>query len=159
VVLVGHGRVGGPVANELTLHGIPHVIIEQSRETAELLRERGLPVIFGDATRPEVLGDAHLERARMVLVAAPDAYQARAILALALKLNPEVDVLVRTHSDSERAFLEEQGAQRALVSERELAVSLARAALRRFKVPHDMEQVAARTLRLTPAPGSGRVTN
>jgi CPA2 family monovalent cation:H+ antiporter-2 len=59
--------------------------------------------------------------------------------------------VVRTHSDEERAFLEAHGAGRAFVGERELAVSLARHALRRFAVPHDMEAVAARTLRVGDA--------
>jgi monovalent cation:H+ antiporter-2, CPA2 family len=146
VVVIGSGRVCGPVARELAEHGIPHVIVEQSRETAEALRARGLPVIYGDATRPEVLAGAHLEHARLVVVAAPDAYQARAILELAHRLNPDVDIVVRTHSDQERGFLEAHGAARALVGERELAVSLSRHALRRFGVAHDMEAVAARTL-------------
>lgn len=150
-VLIGYGRVGAPIADELAVHGIPFVIVEQSHATAESLRERGLPVIFGDATRADVLGRAHVERARLVVIAAPDAYQTRAILALARRLNPKVEVVVRTHSDAERAFLEGHGAERALVGERELAVSLARHALRRFEVPHDMEAVAERALGGRPA--------
>jgi CPA2 family monovalent cation:H+ antiporter-2 len=146
VVLVGYGRVGAPVAEELAHHDLPHVIVEQSRELAEALRARGLPVLYGDATRPEVLADAHLERARLVVVATPDAYQARAILALARRLNPRVEVLVRTHGDDERAYLEAHGAARAFVGERELAVSLTRAALQRVGVDADMRAVAARTL-------------
>ncbi len=149
VVLVGHGRVGAPLARELELHGIPYVVVEQSRERAEALRERGLPVIYGDATRPEVLTDAHLERARLVVVAAPDAYQARAILAMARSLNSTAEIIVRTHSDEERAYLEANGAERAFVGERELAVSLTRFALRELGVAHDMEAVAARALGLT----------
>jgi monovalent cation:H+ antiporter-2, CPA2 family len=70
-VLIGYGRVGAPVAEELGQHGVPYVIVEQSRERAERLRARGLPVIYGDATRPDVLAGAHLERARLVVVAAP----------------------------------------------------------------------------------------
>ena len=147
VVVVGSGRVGGPVARELLEHDIPFVVVEQSRDTAEKQRQRGLPVIYGDATRPEVMAHAHLERARLVIVAAPDAYQARAILALCFQLNPGVEVFVRTHSDEERGFLEEMGVARAFVGERELAVSLAREALRRWGVEHDMQVVAARVLR------------
>jgi len=64
--------------------------------------------------------------------------------------------LLRTHSDTERQFLEEMGAARPLVGERELAVSLARHALRHFAVPHDMEAVAARALGVR-APASVRV--
>jgi monovalent cation:H+ antiporter-2, CPA2 family len=146
-VLVGYGRVGAPVAEELALHGVPYVIVELSRERSEALRARGLPLINGDATRPEVLAAAHVERARLIVVATPDPYQGRAVLALATRLNPAVEVVVRTHSDEERTFLEAHGAARALYGERELAVSLARHALRRFGVAHDMEAVAARTLR------------
>jgi CPA2 family monovalent cation:H+ antiporter-2 len=86
----------------------------------------------------------------MVVVASPDAYQARAILALAKRLHPQVEVIVRTHSDEEQVFLEAAGATRAMVSERELAVSLARQALRRLGVEHDMEEVAARALGQDP---------
>ena len=146
VVLIGYGRVGAPVGRELAMHGVPYVIVEQSRERAEALRARDLPVIYGDATRPEVLADAHLERARLVVVAAPDAYQTRAILSLARRINPDVAVIARTHSEAERGFLESHGAEHALVGEHELAVSLTRHALRRYAVPHDMEAVASRTL-------------
>jgi CPA2 family monovalent cation:H+ antiporter-2 len=146
VVVVGSGRVGGPVVRELIEHAVPCVVVEQSRDAVEKLRERGRPVIYGDATRPEVMAHAHLERARLVIVAAPDAYQARAILALCFQLNPGVEVLVRTHSDEERQFLEEMGVARAFVGERELAVSLAREALRRCGVAHDMDAGAARVL-------------
>jgi monovalent cation:H+ antiporter-2, CPA2 family len=138
-VVVGHGRVGAPVAEELAARGIPYVIVEQSREVAERLREAGLPVIYGDATRPDVLAGAHLERARLLVVAAPDAYQARAILDLARRLNPDLEVIARTHSDAERAWLEQHGAAQALVGERELAVSLTRSALRRLGAVHDAE--------------------
>ena len=103
-------------------------------------------MIWGDATRPEVLGAAHLERARLVVVAAPDAFQVRAILALTRRLNPRARVVARTHGDEERAFLEAHGAARALVSERELAVSLTRIALADFGVAHDMAEVATRAL-------------
>ena len=146
VVVVGSGRVGAPVVRELRDHHIPYVIIEASREVAERMRAEGYSVIFGDATRLEVLSSAHLESARLVVVAAPDAYQARMMLARSHQLNPGVEVLVRTHSDEERQFLEDMGAARALVSERELAVSLTREAMRRFDVDVDMEQVAQRTL-------------
>ncbi|HEU0052785.1 MAG TPA: cation:proton antiporter, partial [Longimicrobium sp.] len=63
-VLVGHGRVGAPVAVALERQGIPYLVVERNREEVEKLRERGLPALYGDATRPGILGHAHLERAR-----------------------------------------------------------------------------------------------
>ena len=153
VVVVGAGRVGEPVVRELHAYGIPYVVIEASREVTERIRAEGYRVIHGDATRLEVLRTAHLDSARLVIVAAPDAYQARSMLARAHQLNPGIEVLVRTHSDAERQFLEEMGAARALVGERELAVSLAREALQRFRTDVDMAQVAERVLR--PAGSTG----
>ena len=144
---MGHGRVGEPVAAELARHGVPHVIVDQSRAAVESLRERGRPAIAGDATRPEVLGAARVARARLVVVAVPDAYQGRAILAAAREAAPALDVLVRTHSDAERAYLEAHGAAEAFVGARELAVSLTRAALHRVGEAPDMAGVAGRSLR------------
>ena len=42
--------------------------------------------------------------------------------------------MVRTHNDAERTFLEDHGSARAMVGERELAVSMARHALPAFGV-------------------------
>jgi CPA2 family monovalent cation:H+ antiporter-2 len=152
VVVIGSGRVGGPVCEELKKHGVPYVIVEQSRERTEQLRATGLPVIYGDASRPEVLAHAHLDRAKLVLVAAPDAFQARATLALAKSLNPQIVAVVRTHSDEERAWLEANGADYAMVSERELAVSMIRFALRAMNASHDMAAVAERVLHPSLSP-------
>ncbi len=146
VVVVGSGRVGFPLVSELRRHDIPYVVIEASDDVATRRRSEGFNVIHGDATHLDTLRRAGLERASLVIVAAPDAYAARAMLARAHQLNPGVEVLLRTHSDDEREFLESMGAARALVAERELAVSLTREALRRFDVPHEMETVAARVI-------------
>jgi CPA2 family monovalent cation:H+ antiporter-2 len=83
----------------------------------------------------------------MIVVAAPDAYQARAIVTLARNTNPAATIVVRTHSDEEREYLESNGADVALVGERELAISLTRHALRGYGANYDMAEVAERTLR------------
>lgn len=53
----------------------------------------------------------------------------------------------RARDDAERRHLEAHGAAHAFVAERELAVSIARYALRHLGVEHDMEDVVARALR------------
>jgi monovalent cation:H+ antiporter-2, CPA2 family len=72
-VLVGHGRVGQAIEAALARHGLPHVVVEADRAEAERLRARGVPVVWGDAARPEVLAAARPERARLLLLALPDA--------------------------------------------------------------------------------------
>ncbi|HVH13857.1 MAG TPA: cation:proton antiporter, partial [Longimicrobium sp.] len=154
-VLIGHGRVGAPVAQALAQQGIPYVVVEQNREEVEALRARGLPALYGDASRPGILQHAHLERARLLVVSAPDPFQARLILDHARKVNPDIDTVVRTHSDEERAHLERTGVGRAVVGERELALAIIRYAFSTFGVRQDMAAVAAQTLQL-PDPHTGR---
>jgi monovalent cation:H+ antiporter-2, CPA2 family len=128
-ILVGYGRVGGTIGEALARSGIPYVVIEQSRELFESLRDRGVPVIYGNASRRLVVELARPERARMIIVTAPDPFQARAILEQARRLNTSIVSVVRTHSEEERAYLERVGADLAVVGERELARTMARYAL------------------------------
>ena len=131
-VLVGHGRVGRRVAEALAARKIPYLVIEQDRGTALALREEGLPVLYGDAARPGLLEHAGLREARLLVVTAPEPFQARAIIDLARRIHPGIDIAVRTHSDAERAYLEERKVGMAVMGEQELADAMARYALGRF---------------------------
>ncbi|MBL0937383.1 MAG: cation:proton antiporter [Gemmatimonadaceae bacterium] len=152
VVIIGSGRVGFPVVRELHAQNIPYRVIEASGDIAERLAAAGYHVVHGDATTLPALREAGLADARLVLVASPDAWQARTVLARAHQLNPGVEVLVRTHSDDERQFLEDMGAARALFAERELAVSMTREALERFLPSVDLPELTKRILRGEPIP-------
>jgi monovalent cation:H+ antiporter-2, CPA2 family len=131
-IIVGYGRVGSAIGETLTRVGMPYVVIEQHRETVERLRQQGLPVLYGDATRPGVLREAHVEQARLLIVATPDPFQARAMIELARTSNPGIDTVARTHSEDERTYLERHGVGLALIGERELALGMAHYALLRL---------------------------
>jgi CPA2 family monovalent cation:H+ antiporter-2 len=128
-ILVGYGRVGGTIGEGLDAARVPYVVIEQSRELFESLRDRGMRAVYGNAARPTVLKLAHPERARLIIVTAPDPFQSRAVVEQALRMNPGIVSVVRTHSEEERAYLERAGAGLAVVGERELARTMARFAL------------------------------
>jgi monovalent cation:H+ antiporter-2, CPA2 family len=131
-VLVGHGRVGSAIARALTAWELPYVVIDGDRRHVEDLRARpdAPPVVFGDASTPGILSAAGIERARLLIVATPDGYQARRILQIARAANPRIDTLVRTHSEEELHFLESQGVGLAILSEQELALGMMGYALR-----------------------------
>jgi monovalent cation:H+ antiporter-2, CPA2 family len=135
-ILVGHGRVGGTIGEALARSGVPYVVVEQSRELFESLRDRGVPVIYGNASRRLVLELARPERARLIIVTAPDPFQARAVVEQARRLNPSIASVVRTHSEEERAYLERAGVGMAVMGERELARTMARYAMEVLAPPH-----------------------
>jgi CPA2 family monovalent cation:H+ antiporter-2 len=126
VVLVGYGRVGKRIAEELTRQGIHFVVAEQNREMVEELRRRDQPAVAGNAAEPAVLIQAHIARASMLVIATPDTFHVRAMIATAKVLNPEVKVLVRTHNEEEARLLREETGGTVLVGEHELARSMTR---------------------------------
>jgi CPA2 family monovalent cation:H+ antiporter-2 len=132
VVIVGHGRVGRRIAETLRARGIPFVVAEQNRELVEQLRERGEHAVSGDASTPMVLAQAHVARARVLVIATPDAARARRMIEIARILQPGVEIVVRTHSEEEAELLERERAGKVFLGEHELALGMTRYVLERL---------------------------
>jgi CPA2 family monovalent cation:H+ antiporter-2 len=126
VVLVGYGRVGRRIGEALTARGIPIVVAEQNRELVETLRERGLAAVSGDAAEPAVLIQAHIARARMLVIAIPDSVRAQRMLEIAKMLKPDVVSVIRTHDDEEETRRLHGNGQTVFSGEHELALSMTR---------------------------------
>ena len=126
VVLVGYGRVGSRIAAAMQAYHIPFVVAEQNRETVERLRAEGIAAVFGDASEPATLIQAHIARARMLVIATPDSLNVRQMISVARALNPHIETAVRTHSETEARLLNEEQAGRVFLGEQELAHSMAR---------------------------------
>ncbi len=126
VLLVGYGRVGSRIGEALLHRRVPIVVAEENREIVERLRERGVAAVYGDASQAPVLIQAHIARASMLVIAAPDAFAARKMLEIARMLNPGVQTVVRTHSDDEAALLRKEHAGAVFIGEHELALGMIR---------------------------------
>ncbi|MBE7369983.1 YbaL family putative K(+) efflux transporter [Ramlibacter pallidus] len=131
VVLVGYGRVGRRLAESLAAHGVPYVVAEQNRVVVEELRARGIPAVFGDASQPEVLVQAHVARARMLVIATPDTMGVRQMAEHARLLNPSIEIAVRSHNEDEARRLQEELVGQVFVGEQELASAMARHVIER----------------------------
>ena len=131
VVLVGYGRVGRRIAAELRSRDVPFVVADQNRELVERMREDGLAAVWGDAAEPAVLIQAHIARARVLVVATPDALNVRQMIATARTLNPAVEIVIRSHNEAEARLLAQEEAATVFLGEQELAQAMARDVLRR----------------------------
>jgi CPA2 family monovalent cation:H+ antiporter-2 len=121
VVLVGYGRVGRRLAQALAAEHMPFVVAEQNRDLVETLRGQGVPAVFGDANQPEVLVQAHIARARMLVIATPDTLGVRRIAETARLLNPAIEIVVRSHNEEEARRLEADLTGKVFLGEQELA--------------------------------------
>ena len=88
VVLVGYGRVGRRIGQALTERGLPFVVVEQNRELVERLRDKGTQAVAGDASDPGELAQAHVARARMLVIAIPDSFLARQMIEIGARPEP-----------------------------------------------------------------------
>ncbi|MDB5964672.1 MAG: Kef-type potassium/proton antiporter, family, partial [Polaromonas sp.] len=131
VVLVGYGRVGRRIAEALLAHHIPFVVVEQNREVVERLRSSGLAAVSGNAAEAEVLVQAHIAHARMLVVATPETLDVRQMVATARALNPAIETVLRSHNEVEASLLDSEKAGTVFLGEHELAMAMTRHVLER----------------------------
>ncbi len=142
-IVVGYGRVGGAIGPVLKSQGLPFAVIERDHLMLSAAQTQGIPTVEGDAAAPGVLEAAGIGEARLLVVATPDSFLARRIVELGRELNPTINVVVRTHSETEFKALEALGAGRVVMGERELARGMLEYALRSLGVPQERARAIA----------------
>ena len=124
-IVVGYGRVGSELAQVLRDRGVPVMVIDDNREHVERAHAAGIPGIRGSAASDKVLAEAHPERATIAVLAIPQPLESGEVLAKLRAINPNLTLLARAHSDAEVKHLLAHGADGTVMAERELAYSLA----------------------------------
>ena len=126
VLIVGFGRVGERIGAALKERDVSMVVVEQNRDVVERLRKRGIAAVSGDAADTAVLKRAHVAGARLLVIAIPDALQARTIAEHARTVRPDIEIVVRAHSDDEAALLRKDRGSHVFMGEHELALGMTR---------------------------------
>jgi cell volume regulation protein A len=133
-VLIGHGRVGAVMASFLTQRELPFVVIEQDKTIAEELRRSRVRVVRGEAARPDVLRQANIAEARLLLMTAADPMSARRAIEYAQAVNPSIEIVARVHNDAQRQMLGALPRTHCVQGEVELAHGMARIMLQALGV-------------------------
>nr|WP_314443715.1 YbaL family putative K(+) efflux transporter [uncultured Sphingomonas sp.] len=121
IILVGYGRVGKLVAAGFRERQCGFVVIEDEPDVAREAEADGLTVIRGNATARDVLATAGIDQARLLFLAIPEGFEAGAVAERAKRLQPELKIIARAHSDEEVLYLERFGADQVIMGEREIA--------------------------------------
>jgi CPA2 family monovalent cation:H+ antiporter-2 len=130
VLIVGYGRVGRRIGDAMRAHGVPIVVSDRNREIVDRLRHEGINAVVGNAAEPAVLIQAHVARARVLVIATPDIAAAQVMIETAQKLRPGIAIIVRTHSDDEASLIRAAvKAGAVLMGEEELASGMTRAVM------------------------------
>ncbi len=95
VVIAGFGRVGQTLARLLGEAGIPWVALDSDNALVLRMRERGLPVYYGDAGLAPVLEAAGLERARALVITLDEPATVRRLVEVLRGKYPDLRIFVR----------------------------------------------------------------
>jgi CPA2 family monovalent cation:H+ antiporter-2 len=123
-VVVGYGPIGQTVARLLQERNIEPVIIDVNLESTRRARSEGYRVVYGDATRPDVLDVAGIRQASALVISGPPSEQAIEIIRLARNMNPNVRVLSRSEYLKQTAVMRRAGADMVFSGEGETALAM-----------------------------------
>jgi cell volume regulation protein A len=137
IVLVGHGRVGAVIAQLLRRCGLVFVVVEQDGHIVDLLRKSGTLALAGQGQSPEVLDEARIAGARLLLVTTADPISARVAIEHAHRVNATIQAIVRVHFAEQRDLLGTFPRTHCVHGEEELAYAMARSALNALGVGDD----------------------
>lgn len=123
-VLVGYGRVGKLVAQELREAGTSFSIVEY-REDIARQAPQDLHVVIGNAASAAILEEAGLHKSDRLVIAIPGGFEAGGIAQIARESKPTIELIARAHSDEEVAYLAKLGVRHVIMGEREIAAKMA----------------------------------
>ncbi len=129
VVVAGYGRGGRAVSRALRAGGIPFVVVELDHAVFRLAVADGMPAVWGDITREEVLGAAQIARARILVVTVPERASVQLAVEQARRAHPTVAVVARAVRESDVAELLALGVTAAVQPEFEGGVEMLRQTL------------------------------
>jgi CPA2 family monovalent cation:H+ antiporter-2 len=135
IIVCGYGRSGHSLAQFLNREGLAFIALDLDARQVRQAVLAGETVVYGDASKREVLLAAGLLRAKVLVITYDDEHSALKILHHVKTLRPGMSVVVRTADDSHVESLKRAGATEVVAEVLEGSVMLASQALLLSGVP------------------------
>lgn len=130
IIIAGYGEVGQNIAESLKEAGIPFLIIDGDPNRISQAKTKGHPRIFGSATNINVLKQADIKCAKVLVVTYPDLITLISTVNLARHMNPEIKILARASHRNDKEKLGKLGVQSVIIPEWEASYTFAKTLLK-----------------------------
>ena len=110
IIIAGFGRVGQQLAKLLKDQGIPFVAFENDAKLVSKLHAEGMPVYFGNASRPELLRRVHADEAPAIVLTMDHPASAMQAVRGIRREFPHVRLFVRSRDEKHARALRLAGA-------------------------------------------------
>lgn len=146
IIVCGYGRVGRNLVKLLQAHNYAVVVIDQSEQTVQELRNNQIPYLYGNAASLHVLEAAGVDRAASMAIALPDPMSTRLCLKRSLEFSPNLDVIVIADRDKDIELLYQLGAKEVVQPEFEASLELSNHVLTKMglggdKIQQEMQKI------------------
>lgn len=129
VVIIGFGRVGRLVAEMLGNHARTWIAVDSSADNVAGCRGEGLPVIFGDVARAELMDRLNLGHAKALVLTMDDPVLTVRLTKKVRAWCPELTIVARARDAGHAAELYKAGASDAVPETLESSLQLSESVL------------------------------
>lgn len=147
LVIIGYGINGQNVAKTARQANVPYVIVDMNADAHLLAKERGEPIVFGDAADDTILRHVHVQEARVVVVAISDPQATVNIVTHVRQFTETAYLIVRTRYVREIEELVSRGADEVIPEEFETSIEIFTRVLKQYMVPSHEISDFIRTIR------------
>ncbi|MEM7283108.1 MAG: monovalent cation:proton antiporter-2 (CPA2) family protein [Pseudomonadota bacterium] len=147
VVIAGFGRFGQIIARILSMRGIPFTALESSIAQVDFVRRFGSQIYYGDPARLDSLRAAHVDKAKVFVLAVDDVEQSIRIAELMRHYYPNVEILARARNRNHAFRLMDLGVKVQIRDTLRSSLFLAEEVLKELGIPEDEAHNAAETFR------------
>ncbi len=137
LVVIGYGINGQNISKAAKKAEIPYVILDTNPETFKKAKAGKEPIVFGDATNALILKHAHIQEARVIVIAISDPNATKKILTSIRQFTQTATVIVRTRYVSEIEEVIRLGADEVIPEEFETSIEIFTRVLKKYLVPFD----------------------
>ncbi|MEM1449141.1 MAG: monovalent cation:proton antiporter-2 (CPA2) family protein [Planctomycetota bacterium] len=129
VIIAGFGRYGQAAGRMLVANGIDITVLDLDPGTVDLLREHGMPVYYGDATRPALLHAAGCADAKLFVIATDSTTHSIRIAGAVRQHHPHVKIVSRAYDVRQAHILRGEGVDETVCDVNGGGLALGRASL------------------------------
>ena len=137
VIIAGYGRIGTVVDRMLLAAGYKTTVIDYDSNQIDSLRKFGARVYYGDATRPDLLMAAGIDRAKVLIIAIDDPEAVTRLADYAIKTYPNLHVVASARNRHHVYELWRVGCRDIIRETYDSALRIGRSALEGMGIPRE----------------------
>jgi monovalent cation:proton antiporter-2 (CPA2) family protein len=137
IIIAGYGRVGRRIGDILTIANQPFIAIDDNAKTVAHYHKLGVPIYFGDVTKPVVLKSAGIKHAKYMIVTVNDAETAKTLVDTIHRKLPDLTIYARGHDIHTCHELMNLGATSTVSENLEASLELSKLVLNHFEIDKD----------------------